>query len=297
MNKVLRDMPLFIAVARHKSFTRAADTLGMPVSTLSSRISSMEKRLGIPLLVRNSRNVEVTESGKIFFKRCETIVAEADDACENLAREANVAAGCVRFAVAGDIYHSYLQGVVGNFTARWPDICLHVTFSSRWVDLLLEPYDLDIRAGILPDSGLRVHTLASLQPSLYCSPSLLKRYPTPQRPADLAGLPCIAVSQQGNVWVMSNGDKKESTLIHPAHTVNNPNLALEIALAGSGITWADPPMVAGYLAAGQLVPVLAGWVFPSVDLSVVMANSQLPKRVRLFVDFLVEHCKKMNRML
>lgn len=286
LNRLLRDLPLFVEVAKQKNFTRAADVLEMPLSTISRRIQALEKELGVPLFYRSARKVELTESGKAFFERCGFIMAEAEAAWEELARNMKTPAGRVRISVPADIYHVYLRGAFGSFAAQWPGIQLYVNFSQRWVDLLSEPYDLDIRIGPLPDSNLKARKLVTLRPALYASPKLLEFYPAPEKPADLSKLPCI-IAHNG-VWVMSKGEQTESVSVHPAHVVNSGGIALELALAGLGVTWLVPVIASRYEESGELVPLLPGWTYPSADINIVMASSQVPKRVRLFVEHLVD---------
>ncbi len=294
MPSLLRDLPLFVEVARHKSFTLAAEKLDMYISTLSRRISQLEEELGVQLFLRSTRHVELTDSGRVLFERCRYLLSEAENIYDEVVHNMTKPSGPVRVAVPADIFHTYMRGVVGSFARQWPDIHLSVRFMHRWVDLLAEPFDLDIRVGPLPDSDLRARRLISLQPAMYASREFLKHHRMPETPQDLRDMPCIVMQQQGTVWTMWKGKKTESVAVRPIHTVNSISLSLELVLSGLGITWLSPAVL--NLPAPEfeaLVPILPGWTIPGVELNIVMAGNQLPYRVRLFVDHLVDHFARL----
>ena len=292
--KIFRDIPVFVAAAKHASFTLAAEELDMPLPTVSRRIAAMEKTLGLPLFHRKTRQIELSEYGQTLYERYQFIVDEAGAALEQLLSDVKEPRGLLRFSVHPDVYHNYMPGTVGRFAAQWPGIRLAAQFSSRWVDLYKEPFDLDIRAGQLPDSNLKARKLITLKPSLYASPKLLEHHARPRNPQDLTRIPCVAPTLTEDVLVMSKGRLSEKIIIKPVHRVDNLRLSLELALAGVGLAWLVPPMAAPYVEQGQLLPILPGWTVPGFDISAVLAMSQVPKRVRLFVDFLVEHFSRLS---
>lgn len=289
MEKIMQHIPLFVEAARQMSFTRAADILEIPLSTVSRRIQALEKALGIPLFYRNTRKMELTEHGKLFFERCIDLVADAEAAREALTQHMQTPGGRVRLAIPGDIYHGYMLGALGRFAVKWPSIQLHVHFSALWVDPHTDPFDLNIRAGPLPDSDLLSHKLITLTPVLYAAPSLLGAYPRPRTPADLSRIPCISFIRQGPVWTVSCSKKTESVSIQPAHRVNDISLSLELALAGAGAAWLTPALARTYENEGKLIRLLPGWTYPGADINLVMASRMLPLRVRIVADYIVEH--------
>lgn len=296
MNRLLRDMPLFVEVARKKSFTQAAETLDVPVSTLSRRIAQMEKTLGAPLLLRNSRNVELTDSGRILYERCDGILSDAFDAVEAALQNMQTATGKVRFSVPGDIFHNYLVDALCEFAHTWPEIQLHIHFSERWVDLINEPFDLELRLGDLPDSNLLARKLGTGRPFLYAAPALLERYPEPKEPADLAKIPCLNVSGQGHEWTLSKGKKKQTVAVKVAHMVNSMSGCLRLAVGGLGVSMLPPPSAERYEASGELVRVLEGWDLPAGSAYLVMASRQVPYRVRLLIEHLVKHFGEIQQL-
>ncbi len=289
MKNLLRDMPLFVEVARQKNFTAAADILEMPVSTLSRRIAAMEKHLGLPLFNRNSRNVELTDSGKIFYERCDFIVADALDALDAVTQNMNKPSGWVRFSVPGDVYMSFFADSLSAFAKKWPEIHLSIHFSDRAVDLLTEPFDLDLRVGDLPDSSLKARRIASGRPAIYASPKLLEKYFVPKKPEDLKKLPCITYSQWGSTWNLSKNGKNVAVSLQPVHAFNSFIAPLNFILNGSGLASLPPKLANPIVKKGELVQVLPDWHLPTINAYLVMASSQVPRQVRLLIEHLVEY--------
>jgi DNA-binding transcriptional LysR family regulator len=288
VDKLLREIPLFIEVARQKSFTRAADILDMPLSTVSRRISELEKQLNIPLFFRNARKVELTESGKLFCRYCDTIVTEAKASMDALKNNLERPSGVIRLVLPSEVYHEFLNSKLGYFASKWPSIDLHIYISNRWVDLHFDDYDLNIRAGHLPDSDLKIRKLFTLQPALYASKKLFASHRFPDNPADISTLPCIVRFQDGNEWAFHRDSHIKTVTIQSKYLVDSNSVALDLALSGAGVAWLIPAQVHHYEISGELIRLLPEWRHASVDLSVVMANTLLPLRIRLFVDYLVK---------
>lgn len=295
MKSILNDMPLFVEVAKQKSFTVASRVLNMPVSTLSRRITAMEKTLGVPLFLRNSRNVEMTESGKTFFEHCSYIVENAINACEALSQNMNIPAGKVRFSTNNDSYN-FILPALKSFATAWPQIQLHIRFSDRWTDFLTEPFDLDMRVGSLPDSSLKARKLHSVEHGLYAAPDLIKTLPKLRKPEDIAALPClVSYPHPGNIWTMLKGKETRHITVTPIHSFNSIFATIDFTLAGMGIAYL--PKVLVWQHARSLIQILPEWQLPELDIHLVMPNHQLPLRVRLFFDHLVAYSEQIHNEL
>jgi len=296
MKRILNDMPLFIEVAKQKNFTLAASILNVPVSTLSRRISSMEKTLGVPLFLRNSRNVELTESGKTFFEHCAYIVENAMNACEAISQNMNTPTGTVRFSTTNDSYN-FILPALKSFAIAWPQIQLHIRFADRWTDFLTEPFDLDMRVGFLPDSSLKVRKLLSVEHGLFVAPNILKNYPLPRYPEDLVNLPClVSYPHPGNIWTFHKGNETRHITITPVHSFNSIFAALDFTLAGMGVGYI-PKTLVFQEQKNTLQQILPDWNLSDLDVHLVMPNSQLPLRVRLFLDHLTAYSEQLQRDL
>lgn len=290
MNKLLRDLPFFVEVARQKSFTLAANALDMPISTLSRRISALEKELGVSLFRRNTRNVELTESGVEFFDKCAFILAEVEIARDGLLRDIKSPTGPVRLSMPNDVFHGFLSGALSDFALQYPEIRMEVTFNNRWVDLTREPFDLDIRIGNLPDSNLRSRRLFSIKHALYASPKLLEFYEEPDEPEKLQKIPCIGTQRLSGVWTLHRGAEQRKITPNFAHYLSGGALMGEFLVAGLGVALAPPRMMVPFEKHGLVKRILPEWSeSTSSDITLVMPTGQLPHRVRLFVDYLAAH--------
>lgn len=295
MNKLFSDLPFFVEVAKQKNFTQAADVMGIPLPTVSRRIAQFEKKIGIRLFNRNSREVELTEVGKCFFDRCEFIVAETNDAIEHLHREQQSLTGRIRLAFPATVYFNYLRGMLSSFTAKHPGIEMHTYFTTRWIDLYAEPFDLEIRVGDLPDSNLVARKLFSSSLGIYASPSFLKKHGEPQKPQDLAAMPQVYLTPlPKHILQLRNGDQEETIALTSAHTVNAQALAEEFVLTGQCISALGIHSAQKYEQRGEMVRVLPKWSTAGIDVHLVRTKGTMPRRVQVFTDHVVEHFNRLH---
>lgn len=295
MRKLLADIPYFLEAANYSNFTQAAEALGIPLATLSRRIAAMEKSLGTRLFFRNTRNVGLTEDGKDFLESCKFIIAEASGAKDRLIQKQLEPTGPIRLSVEAFVYHCCMHGALGIFVKKYPKVDLYTIFSTEWKDLHREPFDLDIRTGPVPYPELKVRKLLSMQPAIYCTSEFLKNYPLPTHPKDLNKLPFIAQTPEGrHTATFTKEGTAESVALHPKHTVQSIGLALELLLAGQGLTMAIPQLAKAVDRKGELVQLLPDWSMAEVDINLAMPADTMPKRIRLFVDHLVAHFQSMQ---
>ncbi|GAB3374485.1 hypothetical protein GCM10027431_27080 [Lysobacter rhizosphaerae] len=171
--ELLNDMALFVEVVKARGFRAAADALGIPNSTLSRRINALEKAIGLRLLHRTTRKIELTEAGQIYFERSKRIVDEARLAHEQLGEMLAQPSGVLRASLPVDFAVTYLAPLIAEFAALYPGITFDFDLTPRRVDLVSEPFDVAIRMGESEDSQLIARVLASLTPNLYASPGSL----------------------------------------------------------------------------------------------------------------------------
>ena len=286
MDTVLENIQVFVAVASHKSFSKAAAALDMPVSTLSRRIAKLEQEVKVRLINRNSRKVELSEAGQEFFKRCEFIVAEAVAARDVLMQSAASPSGRIRVAAPADLAR-YCTDFFVEFSQKYPDISLVIRHQEGWGDLIGGPIDVDIRAGQLPESNLVARKLCVFQAALYASPDLFVHAPPPKTPQDLARFPSLYL-EQSPVWELHRQKQRKDVTLPARCTMQSMTMLTSMTCAGLGIG-ALGILVADQLEKqGALVRVLPDWHMPSKSLYAVMAGHQSPARVSLFVDFLAE---------
>ncbi len=285
MQDFLNDLPLLVEVARHKSFTRAAETLGIGASTLSRRIKLLEERMGVLLFYRDTRNVEPTENGAYLLERCGFVLDEARKAYESVVGNMQKPSGLIRICMFRDLYDELLKDALVDFAAKWPDIQMDLTFVEKPVDMRMEPYDVAflIESSIAP--SLVARKLLTVEPFLYASPRLLERYPVPREPKDLHQLPCIVLQRFGSRWPMHKGQRQVLVEVQPKYCFSSVGMCRDFILAGLGVGLLRAGQAARDEAAGRLVRLLPEWSGGLThDVKLVTGSSQLPHRVRLFVD-------------
>jgi len=171
--ELLNDMALFVEVVKARGFRHAADVVSLPNSTVSRRVSNLEKAIGLRLLHRTTRKIELTEAGQIYFERCKRIVDEAKLAHEQLGELLAQPSGVLRVSLPVDFANIYLAPHIAEFARLYPGISFDFDLTPRVVDLVSEPFDVAIRMGKQPDSNLIARQLSNLPCYLYASPRYL----------------------------------------------------------------------------------------------------------------------------
>lgn len=294
MRRFLADIPLFVEVAKRKSFTRAANTLEIPLPTVSRRIAELERSLGVKLFNRNNRKVEVTEVGTEFYQRCENILAEAINAREQVAQAQETISGRIRLSLTPTFYFICMQGALCSFTEKYPDIDMQVNLSVQTVDF--EDCDLRIWSGPLPDSSLKVRKLLGSQMGLYAAPAFFGQRPLPQEPQDLHGETFIQIKGFfEHSLELRNGTQKKRVLITPKHIVNNMGLSIEFLMAGQGIAVLHNALGQKFEHIGALIHILPEWTCLGFETYMLRPDGPVPRRMEIFINHLVEHFQAIER--
>ncbi|MDF5964010.1 LysR family transcriptional regulator [Pseudomonas aeruginosa] len=206
----LDDMELFVEVVRQNSFKRAAEVLGVPISTLSRRLSSLERDLGVRLLRRTTRQLEVTEIGTAYFERCRPIVDEARLANQHINDIISEPAGILRVSMPADFSLTYILPLIIKYSKIYSGVSFELDVTPRPVDLIREPLDIAIRLGDQPSSSLIARHLVTVPRYLYASPAYVnsRAEVVLERPEDLYMHECLVMNtpQESKFWsLMSEG--------------------------------------------------------------------------------------------
>jgi len=293
----LRDMALFVEVAKGKSFTKAGAALGVPNSSLSRRIASLEKAIGLKLLNRTTRRIELTEAGQVYYERCRNIVAEAHAAGEELRELVEQPAGVLKVAMSPDFGMLFAELLFKTFARKYPRIAFDLNLTSRYVDVMSEPVDVAIRMGDVPDARIFARRIAVGTRHLYAAPSYVRERGEPRRPSDLADHDCIVFKPDNAdvTWTLSRGSKRHVVQPHGRFTANNMGMAHRLAVLGMGIASIADEHAAAELDAGHLKRVLPAWSPPALPIYAVTSSTLVPTRVRLFIEFLVQNIRPPPR--
>lgn len=285
------DLQLFARIVDAGSLSRAAERVGLPKSSVSRRLATLEARLGERLLQRTTRKLVLTEFGASLLDHARQVAAEVDAAAAFVEHRQSEPSGRLRVSMPGDFATFSLGGMLPAFIARYPRIVLELDLSPRRVDVLAEGFDLAIRMGDLPDdASLAARRLTSLAIGLYASPHYAAQRGLPDDPA---GLPqhdalCLLGRSGGPVpWQLTRGKARWEGLPPARSIANSPELLVRLAGAGCGIVAVAEPFAAPYVKSGALVRVLPEWCLPPVTAWAVFPGRRLmPAKTRVFLEML-----------
>jgi DNA-binding transcriptional LysR family regulator len=290
VDRDLNDALFFTQVIELGSFSAVARRAGVPVSTVSRRITRLEQRLGTSLIARTTRKLGLTEAGRAYHGH----VLRAIDAVELAERSVQELGerprGRVRITAPRGIAQLLLP-LVAEFVALHDEVRIELDARERLVDLVDEGFDLAVRTGELADSGLVARKLLESERQLFASPAYLAAQGRPRRPAELAQHQCLAIHRGSEraAWLLRHGRKKIRVRIDARVRVDEMGLAHLACLAGCGIAMLPANLAALDVDSGALVRVL-----PAVDGGrtplwlVHTAARSLPNAARAFADHLIE---------
>ena len=284
----LNDMALFVEVVKARSFRRAAEAIGVPNSTLSRRIGLLEKAIGLRLLHRTTRKIELTEAGQAYFERCKRIVDEARLAHEQLGEMLAQPSGVLRVSLPVDFATTYLAPLVAEFARRHPGISFEFDLTPRRVDLVTEPFDLAIRMGELADSGLIARQLGRLPRYFYASPRYLELSGEPNEPDDLTRHQCLCMPRVAT-WQLDDGRKKVEVTVGGRFTLNSVGMIRRLATLDMGIALLSEQIAAEDIANARLRRVLPRWQASPITVHAITETRLLPAKTQRFVEFLQQH--------
>lgn len=287
-------MALFVEVARARSFRGAADVTGVPNSTLSRRIGALEKTIGLRLLHRTTRKVELTEAGRVYYERCRRIVEEARLAHEQLGNMVAEPSGILRASLPVDFATTFLAPLLAEFSRSHPNVTFELDLTPRRVDLVSEPYDVAIRMGELADSSLIVRQLARLPVQLYASPGYIAQVGAPTHPSQLAEHACLCLARGGD-WTLQRGEELAHVQPRGPFVANSVGLLRRLAVLDLGIVMLPTDIVADDLAAHRLERILPPWEGRPTPVYALTETRLLPAKVQRFIDFLQERLRGRER--
>jgi DNA-binding transcriptional LysR family regulator len=279
-------------VAKSKSFTQAGVALGMPKSTVSQQIRSLEARLGTRLIQRTTRKLVLTEVGRLFFVHCERAVCEAEEAERAATSYAAEPRGLLRVGVPATFARVFLAPVLPKFCRKYPLVKFEFVIPSGYTNPMEDLLDVAIRIGKVEDSSYIVRVLGSLRRALYAAPGYLKGTAVPRQPEELTAHSLIATGRNpgGSRWQLRHREGRvEEVRFDPRLAVPDPVLAHDLTCNGLGIaslpefvTRKGPP----------LVRVLEEWEPTPVQISALYPARELaPWKLKVFLEELEKNLR------
>lgn len=279
------DFAFFRLLARSASLTDAARSLSMTPSAVSRRLGAIETRLGVQLVLRNTRSMRLTPEGERYLEAAEAILAET----ERL--EADIASrplGRLRICASFGFGRTYIAPVVADFARANPDVRVDLTLTDRPVSIIEEGFDVGIHLGDPHDSRLRARKLLANDRILCASPAYLETHGRPLLPSDLARHRLIEIAEDENTvgrWTLTHRKTKKVVNLAavPVLRSNSGSAALDWCLAGLGIVLRSRWHAAAPLADGRLEEVLPDWHMPA-DVYAYFAAKRPSAQLRAFLD-------------
>ncbi|HEY4060163.1 MAG TPA: LysR family transcriptional regulator [Kofleriaceae bacterium] len=290
----LNDIVVFTKVVETKSFTGAAEQLGLPKSTVSRKLAQLEERLGVRLVQRTTRKLALTDVGEAYYQRAARIVADIAAAEQIVTDMQATPRGRLRISAPNDLSAQYLGTIVAEFSSSHPDITVELDATDRVVDLIEESYDLAIRIGPLVESTLIAKRLASFSSVLVAAPSYLTKRPAPTNVEELEDHEKVlflpSARMQG--WTLVNGEQTYEFSRPARFSSNNILAAVAATQAGAGVAVLPEFVVGCDIHNKKLIRVLPDWKSQTNEVHAVYpARQNLPPRLSLFLDYLA---KSMN---
>ena len=290
MNK-LELLRTFVRVTELSSFTQAGESLGLPRSTVSEHVQALETLLGARLLQRTTRTVQATQDGRVLYERSKDLLAHMEE-LEGLFRQDEAQlAGRIRVDMPNAMARGVVMPQLPSFMARHPLVEMEISSSDRQVDVIAEGFDCVVRVGAQPDQSVVVRKVCSM-PMVNCvSPAYLQRYGVPETLADLAQHQLVhyvrPLGARSAGFEFLQGNKVQRVAMAGRVTVSSTDAYQAACLGGLGIIQVPLLGVRDLLASGELVSVLADYLAPPLDVSMLYAGQRhLPLRVRVFMEWL-----------
>lgn len=285
------DLSAFLAIARHKSFRKAADELGVTPSALSHALRALEEKLDVRLVNRTTRSVALTEAGLRLEQRVAPAFRDIAGALDELNSFRTRPAGTLRINAARASAQIILLPVVAKFLKAYPDVNVEVVVDNGLVDMVAEGCDAGLRFGeMLAQDMIAVPLGGPQRTAIVASPAFLKRHAAPRVPQDLMHLPCIRfrfASGRIYAWEFERGTEEPTIEVNGPLTVNEQDLGIQAALEGIGLAFTFESQVADLIRAKKLVRVLEDWCPPYAGFYLYYpSRRQMPAPLRAFVDFI-----------
>ncbi|MAL80752.1 MAG: LysR family transcriptional regulator [Sneathiella sp.] len=295
MNR-LEAMSTLVAAVDAGSFSAAGRKLGLPVATVSRRVSNLESYLKTKLVIRTSRRLELTDAGRSYIVACREILASVYAAEQDAAGEYAAPVGDLTVSAPIVFGRLRLTPVITDFLKSYPDVNVRLVLSDRIASFIEDRIDVALRVGFLSDGGLIATRIGFCRLVVCASEAYLAAHePRPEKPEDLEKHTCITFEGTASVshWNFRTAGGDVRAMIRTRLSVNNAEAAVDVAKAGLGITRVLSSQTAGALERGDLVTILDDFEPEPLPIQIVYPEQGLlPLKTRAFLDFAKERLRR-----
>lgn len=278
----LDGIAVFVKVVQAGSFSAAARLLGIPNTTVSAKVARLEKRLGVTLIQRTTRRLNITPAGRAYFERCVRGLEEIETAEAEVSLSAAEPRGLLRITAPGDVAMGMLPPIVSRFLKRYPRTRVEIVVANRVIDLVAEGVHLAIRAAGLPDSTLAARRFMPFCGALWASRAYLDRRGAPKIPQELEQHTCLVFPRfSARPLRLTDGRSRVDVGLKGRLAVDDPQTLRNFVLQGDGIGTLPDFLTRDT----PLARVLPKWTWTSGALSFVYPGQRfVPANVRAFID-------------
>lgn len=287
----LDEIYVFARVAMLKSFSQASKSLDMPVSTVSRKISNLEKRMNVVLIQRTTRKLRLTDQGVRFYEQCVFHLQGIEDAKVGILESNKSLEGLLKISVPVAMGRGSFIDFISAFLIRYPKIQIDLIVTNQYMDLISENIDLAIRFGHLKDSGVIARRLGFSRRLVVASPQYLKVHGTPKTPRELQTHNCLHFqpNEGGARWELVSAKGKTQVKISGSILGSDFNTVNEFALRGHGVALLPESYCHQAFKSGGLAHILTNWSSLPTPVSAVYVNRKyLPQRLQLLLDDLIK---------
>jgi len=286
----LNEMAIFAVVVDSGSFTKAAEKLKLPKSTVSRKVSQLEKRIGVRLINRTTRNLKPTETGKLYHEHCVKMLEQAEEADRVVNNMQAEPSGLLRISTPLSFGTPFFIGAIKQFLDQYPKVSVEIVSDDKQVDLLDQEVDIAFRIGPLSDSSLIARNLGTARLSLCASPDYIKKHGAPQNLQDLDEHTCI--SHPLSPWVFEGGSGVIEIDPKSRMISNDMEMLRKMTIEGFGISAAPQILISEDVKAGRLLTLLPDSKFQERTFYLVYpSRREPPSKVLAFTDFIFSSCQ------
>ncbi|MGS4883431.1 LysR family transcriptional regulator [Roseibium sp. MB-4] len=286
----------FCTVVEEDGFAPAARRMGQATSSLTRQVNALEESLGTQLLNRSTRSVTLTDAGGGYYDQAVLILEALDEANKSVSEAGEGPRGHLRVSLPVVFSSLHIAPAIGPFLRRFPDIKLELELSDKLVNLVEDRIDVAIRIGILETGSLIARKLAPNRRLVCASPDYLAERGVPRHPEDLLAHNCLCFrfADGDRTWRFETAAERLSVKVHGTMVADNSEMLRQAAVGGAGLLMMPSWLLGDDLTAGRLVPVLESWTAGHRDVetaihAVYLPNRKTSKKVRAFVDHLMDH--------
>lgn len=293
----LHSMTIFVAVVKEESFTAAAEKIGLSRARVSKSVMQLETHLGARLLNRTTRRLSLTETGRIYFERCCSILSDIEEIEGIASEQTSTAHGQLTISAPTSFGILHLKEAIPQYIKRYPQVKISLSLSDRFIDVVAEGFDVVLRIAELEDSSLIARKIAPCKRVFCASPDYLRKNNVPETPQDLSTHQCLIYlnNMKPDSWIFHGRDSIETIKVSGPICSDNGDILKAAAISGLGICLLPTFIVGSDIHEGKLQQILPDYCPPEISVYAVFPSRRyLSAKVRTFVDFMTEYFSYMR---